>query len=235
MAGELLAERLATVRRRIADAAESVGRDPDGVDLLAVTKGWGADAAEAALTLGLTRLGENRVQEAEPKIASLPAAEWHLIGPLQSNKVRRAVNAFAVLEAVDSFRLLDRINAACHDAGISRTALLEVNVANDPAKHGFAGTELTDALADGQLAECLDRNSSIRVAGLMTVAPLVSDPRDAQPAFAGLRVLRDRLEDGLGRALPVLSMGMSADLEIAVAEGATLVRLGTALFGPRSV
>jgi hypothetical protein len=235
MAGELLAERLATVRRRIADAAESVGRDPDGVDLLAVTKGWGTDAAEAALALGLTRLGENRVQEAEPKIASLPAAEWHLIGPLQSNKVRRAVSAFAVLEAVDSFRLLDRINAACHDLGVSRTVMLEVNVANDPAKHGFAGAELTEALVGGQLAECLDRSSSIRLAGLMTVAPLVSDPRDAQPAFAGLRVLRDRLEDGLGRALPVLSMGMSADLEIAVAEGATLVRLGTALFGPRSV
>ena len=235
MNAERLAERLATVRRRIADAAECAGRDPAGVDLLAVTKGWGVDAAEAAMALGLTRLGENRVQEAEPKIAALPSAEWHLIGPLQSNKVRRAVNAFTALDALDSFRLLERIQAACTEFAVTRAVLLEVNVAGDPAKHGFAPTELTDALADGSLTARLDRDTSVQVAGLMTVAPLVSDLEDARPAFAGLRVLRDRLEDGLGRALPVLSMGMSADLEIAVAEGATMVRLGTALFGPRAV
>lgn len=206
---------------RLRAAAERAGRDPDGFRIVAVTKGFGTEVARAALDAGLTRLGENRVQEALPKIEALPGAEWHLVGRLQRNKVRKAVAAFALIHSVDSVELLQRISDEAVDA--RPLLLLQVNVTAEPTKAGFAPERLDEALpAIGD-----------RVVGLMTMARHDADAEEQRRTFAALRVLRDRLQDRAGIGLPELSMGMSGDAEAAVAEGATLVRIGTAIFGPR--
>lgn len=209
-----------TARLRL--AAERAGRDPETFRIVAVTKGFGTEVARAALQAGLTRLGENRVQEALLKIAALPGAEWHLVGRLQRNKVRRAVAAFAVIHSVDSVELLRRLTDDARAAGAPRL-LLQVNVTGERTKAGFASERLDEAVAA----------LSDRVVGLMTMARHDADPDEQRRTFAALRMLRDRLQDRAGIGLPELSMGMSGDAEAAVAEGATLVRIGTALFGPR--
>jgi pyridoxal phosphate enzyme (YggS family) len=211
------------VTLRLRAAAEAAGRDPDGFRIVAVTKGFGIDVASAALEAGLTRLGENRVQEALPKIEALPAAEWHLVGRLQRNKARRAVAAFAMIHSVDSVELLRRLDADATEAGLAPRLLLEVNVSGEPTKAGFAPERLQGAEAA----------LSDRVVGLMTMARHDADADEQRRTFAALRSLRDRLQERTGIGLPELSMGMSGDAEAAVAEGATLVRIGTALFGPR--
>ena len=190
---------------------------------MAVTKGFGTEVARAALEAGLTRLGENCVQEALPKIEALPGAEWHLVGRLQRNKVRKAVAAFAVIHSVDSAELLRRLSDEPGETGLAPRLLLQVNVTADPTKAGFAPERLDEALpATGD-----------RVVGLMTMARHDADADEQRRTFAALRDLRDRLQERAGIGLPELSMGMSRDAEAAVAEGATLVRIGTALFGPR--
>ena len=211
------------VTARLRAAAERAGRDPDGFRMVAVTKGFGIDVARAALEAGLTRLGENRVQEALPKIQALPAAEWHLVGRLQRNKARKAVGAFAMIHSVDSLALLRRLDADATQAGLAPRLLLEVNVSGEPTKAGFAPDQLED----------MDAPLSERVVGLMTMARQDAEPDEQRRTFASLRVLRDRLQERTGVGLPELSMGMSGDAEAAVAEGATLVRIGTAIFGPR--
>ena len=188
-----------------------------------MTKGFETDVARAALDAGLTRLGENRVQEALPKIEALPGAEWHLVGRLQRNKVRKAVAAFALIHSVDSVELLRRLTDEANDTGLAPRLLLQVNVTAEPTKAGFARERLDEALpAIGN-----------RVVGLMTMARHDADADEQRRTFATLRDLRDRLQERAGIALPELSMGMSGDAEAAVAEGATLVRIGTAIFGPR--
>ncbi|HET8571927.1 MAG TPA: YggS family pyridoxal phosphate-dependent enzyme [Candidatus Limnocylindria bacterium] len=221
-----IAKRRDALLGRLRAAAEAAGRDPDGFRIVAVTKTFPTVVCRAAFDAGLTALAENRVQEALPKIAALPEAEWHLVGHLQSNKVRRAVASFATIHSVDSVDLLRRIDAAAHDLVRRPRLLLQVNVSGEPMKSGFAPPtvlqpDTVDALAGTQ---------NVDVVGLMTIGPQHADPR---PGFAGLRRLRDGLQEKLGRPLPELSMGMSADAEAGVAEGATLVRIGTALFGPR--
>jgi pyridoxal phosphate enzyme (YggS family) len=211
------------VAARLRIAAERAGRDPDGFRIVAVTKGFGADVARSAFDAGLTRLGENRVQEALPKIEALRDAEWHLVGRLQRNKVRKALGAFAVIHSVDSVDLLRRLGEDMTAAGLAPRLLLQVNVSGEATKAGFA---------PGRLDEAIPALSN-RVVGLMTMARQGADEVEQHRTFATLRVLRDRLQDRSGIGLPELSMGMSADAEAAVAEGATLVRIGTALFGPR--
>ena len=209
---------------RLRQAAAANGHDPERLRIVAVTKTWPAEVARAALDAGLTRLGESRIQEAEPKIAAVPDAEWHFIGRLQSNKARRAVRGFAVIHSVGSLELLERVMEIAAEEGRGPSLLLQVNVSGEEAKAGIA----PDAALTG--ARRLAGNG---LAGLMTIAPMGTSVDEARRIFARLRELRDRLEHEAGIGLPELSMGMSADAEAAAAEGATLVRIGTALFGSR--
>ncbi len=217
-------ERHARLLTRLRETAAASGHDPERLRIVAVTKTWPIEVARAALDSGLTRLGESRIQEAEPKVAALPDAEWHFIGRLQSNKARRAVRGFSVIHSVDSFELLQRIGELALEDARTPALLLQVNVTGDEAKAGLA----PDAVLGG--APSL---ATAGVIGLMTMAAMGASFEEARRAFARLRELRDRLEQLAGIGLPELSMGMSADAEAAAAEGATLVRIGTALFGPR--
>lgn len=205
------------------DVAAASGHDPDRLRIVGVTKTHPIETVRAALAAGITLLGESRVQEAEPKVAAAPEAEWHFIGRLQSNKVRRVVRAFPVVHSVDSAALLERIDRIASEEGRRPRVLLEVNVSGEAAKAG---------LAPGALST-IDVPVTVPLVGLMTIAPMDADPHGARSVFGRLRELRDGLEQRLGIDLPELSMGMSADAEAAAAEGATLVRIGTALFGPR--
>jgi PLP dependent protein len=207
---------------RLRAVAEANGHDPGRLRIVAVTKGWPVEVARAAVAAGLTMLGESRVQEAEPKVEALPAAEWHLVGRLQSNKARRAAKAFAVVHSVDSPRLLDLLAA---DGEHRPRLLLQVNVTGEAAKAGMTSGELLG------LTESL---GTAPVIGLMTIARMGATNEEARATFRALRELRERLAQASGIGLEELSMGMSADAEAAAAEGATLVRIGTALFGPRA-
>ena len=212
------------VRERIARACEQVGRDPASVTLIAVSKGQPADAISAAAGAGIRHFGENRIQEALPKIEQATAAgveaTWHLVGHLQSNKAKAAASAFDVIHSVDSARLLARLDAA---AAPPRDVLLQVNVAAEPQKQGVA-PEAVDTLVEATHA-----TDSLRLRGLMTIAPIAADPEEVRPLFRALRLLAERFE------LPDLSMGMTDDFEVAIEEGATLVRVGRAIFGERTL
>lgn len=194
------------------------GGDPDQVAIVAVTKGFDVSACREALEAGLTQLGENRVQEALPKIEALPGADWHLIGHLQTNKVRHILGRFALIQSVDSMHLVETL--ARYTPG--QRVLVEVNVAREPQRTG---------VDPGEAAGFIDRVSELlNLEGLMGMGPADGDPR---PAFEELKLLRDQAQERLGKALPILSMGMSGDYEVAVRAGSTMLRLGTALFGPR--
>jgi pyridoxal phosphate enzyme (YggS family) len=217
------------VRSRIAQACASAGRDPAGVELLAVTKSQPALAAEFAGRYGLRAVGENRVQEAVEKRAQTAAGvAWELIGHLQSNKARLAVLHFDRIQSADSARLLGILDREAGALGKAMPVLLQVNAGLDPAKSGVEPDEAPRLLA----AALMLRN--LRVEGLMTIAPLAGGIDAARRAFARLRELRDRLSAETGAPLRELSMGMSADMDAAVAEGSTIVRVGTALFGERA-
>ena len=228
-----LAERIDRVRQLIADAAVHAGRSPSEVCLVAVSKTVDADQALAAAELGIRHFGENRVQEAEEKIAvlagRLPAGvQWHLIGHLQTNKARVASGLFDMIESVDSVRLAQSLNRLAGERGAPLRILLEVNVAGEESKFGFAPNQLTEALAIILDLPMLD------VRGLMTVAPAVTNPEDARPVFRSLRELRDVLNASVANDhLEELSMGMTHDFPVAIAEGATIVRVGRAIFGER--
>ena len=223
--GEILGE----VRERIRAACDRAGRDPGGVEIVAVTKTHGADVVKEAWDAGLRIVGENKVQEAAwKKPASVSGPQWHLIGHLQSNKVRHALELFDFIHSVDSAKLADRINFIADEIGASPHVLLEVNVSGEKSKSGMAPEAVRQTL-EHISAEC----PRITVEGLMTMAPFSENPEDARPYFRRLRELRDSLQDAIGVGLPRLSMGMSGDYEVAVEEGATWVRLGTVLFGER--
>ena len=209
-----LAQNLASVRERISRA----GRDPDEVTIVAVTKGFGADVCQKALDAGLTILGENRVQEALGKMAAVHGAQWHLIGHLQTNKVRQAAGRFALIQSVDSLHLAERLA----QIDPKQDVLVEVNIAREPQKSGV-DPDRAIVLID-EVSKHLD------LQGLMAMGPTEGDPT---PAFRELGRLRDEAQERLGRSLPILSMGMSGDFEAAVAAGSTMVRLGQILFGPR--
>jgi len=209
-----IAQRLVSVRERIA----RTGRNPDDIVIVAVTKGFGAETCKAAIEAGLRVLGENRVHEAKLKMEMVPGAVWHLIGHLQTNKVRQAAGHFALIHSVDSVRLAADLARADPEQAV----LLEVNVAREAQKHGVEPGHAVDVISAV--------SSLLQLKGLMAMGPSAGDPA---PAFRELRQLRDEAEQRLGKRLPVLSMGMSGDFEAAVEAGSTMVRLGQALFGPR--
>lgn len=216
------------LRARIAERCHAAGRNPQEVTLLPVTKTHPAAAAEYAARYGLTAVGENRVQEAVDKQAQTAAAvRWELIGHLQSNKAKLAVTHFGRIQSVDSEKLLNVLDRAAGELGRRLPVLLQVNAGNDPAKFG---AEPADAprLLDLALAK-----PHLQVDGLMTIAPLSDDPAVARRTFANLRAIRDQLAARTGAPLRELSMGMSGDLDAAIAEGSTLVRVGSALYGAR--
>ena len=217
------------VRERIAGAAARSGRDAGQVILVGVVKTVPPAIIGQALGLGLTDLGENRVQEADAHVAALgrAAARWHLIGHLQRNKVARAVALFDRVHALDSVELAEALSRRAVEAGRRMPVLVEVNVSGEASKFGVAPEALMGLL------ERAAGLPGLTLEGLMTVGAKVARAEEARPAFARLRGLRDRAGPALGRALPELSMGMSSDFEVAVEEGATLVRVGTALFGGR--
>ena len=230
----LIRDRSDAVLARLRQAAVAGGRDPDEVRLVAVTKGFGRDVIREASHAGLTRFGENRVQEAIPKMDAAPEAEWHLVGHLQANKVRPAVRAFAAIHSVDSLDLLVRIDRIAAEEGRAPSVFLQVNVTGEATKAGFPLDWFEAAVQrPGPLADAIAGLGAARLVGLMTIGPAGVPPDVSRRAFATLRRLRDGLALLVGRPLPELSMGMTADAEAAVAEGATLVRIGTAIFGPR--
>lgn len=220
---ERIRERYEALLERLRAIAAANGHDPGRLRIVGVTKTHPIELARAAIEAGISRLGENRVQEAEPKIAAVPEAEWHFIGRPQSNKVRRVVGAFAVIHSVDSPELLARIDRTAEEEAREPRVLLQVNVSGEASKAGMGPAALHSIQAPGH----------VRLVGLMTIAPMGASQAEARAVFRRLRELRDQLEQSLDISLPELSMGMSADADAAAAEGATLVRIGTALFGER--
>ncbi len=227
---EWLAANIARVRDNIAQAARNVGRSPDEVTLVAVSKTKPLELVKLAYQVGLTHFGENRVQEALPKIAAFhpPDVSWQMIGHLQSNKAGKVAGAFDCIESVDNLRLAQALNRHAAELGNRLPVLLQVNVAGEASKEGMSMEE-TFALAR-QIVEL----PHLEVQGLMTIAPLVKDAEEVRPVFRGLRELRDRLREEIPHcSWSQLSMGMTDDYVVAIEEGATIVRIGRAIFGER--
>jgi len=223
-----LAENLEAIRQRIKAACDRSEREPNSVTLLAVAKSQPPEIVTAAAALGLNFFGENKIQEAKVKIPLCPGKlRWHFIGHLQSNKCRDAVEFFEMIQSVDSLPLAQEINKRCEQAAKTMPVLLEVNVAGEASKFGCQPERL---LAELKEMHALPR---LEIRGLMTVPPWSLEPEKARPHFQQLRELKTRCEQVVGAPLPHLSMGMSGDFEAAIEEGATMVRLGTALFGQR--
>jgi PLP dependent protein len=222
----------AAVLERIAAACDRAGRVPASVQLVAVSKTVGPERLVAAVEAGITTLAENRVQEGAAKVPLVAGATWHLVGPLQSNKARRALETFDVIQTVDSVELAERLDRLAREIGDAGSAnrypvLIQVNVDDDPSKAGFAPGDLRAALASIADLEALD------VRGLMTIGRLVTDAEAARRTFRTLRETSARLREGGAILGPDLSMGMTDDFEVAVEEGATIVRVGRAIFGER--
>jgi pyridoxal phosphate enzyme (YggS family) len=223
-----LAENLNLIQQKIAAACERAGRDVNSVALLAVTKGQPPEVVNEAARLGLTLFGENKVQEAKAKIPLCSGKlRWQMIGHLQSNKCRDAVKLFGMIQSVESLNLAQEISKRAEQAGKTMPILLEVNAVSEASKFGYRPEQL--------LAELAQINSlpRIEVHGLMTLPPWSPVAENVRPVFRQTRELKERCEKILGAPLPHLSMGMSGDFEVAIEEGATMVRIGTALFGPR--
>jgi pyridoxal phosphate enzyme (YggS family) len=219
---------LAVVRREIAEAATAADRDPSTVRLVAVSKTHPADAVAAVAGTGQKIFGESRVQEAREKIPACPGdLEWHFIGHLQKNKVRQALPLFSFFHSIDSAALAQAMDRIAGEMGKPVEGLLEVNVSGEETKHGFKPDELRREFA------ALAKLPHLRIRGLMTMAPYSENPEDARPYFRALRELRDELQSAHNHPLPELSMGMSGDYAPAIAEGATLVRIGSSIFGDR--
>ena len=224
-----LAENLESVHARIAAACARAGRAPDAVRLLAVSKTYGPDAVRAAAAAGQRWFGENRVQEAAAKIPECPGnLAWHLIGHLQSNKAALAARLFDWVHSVDSAKLLETLDRHAAEAGRTLRALVQVNVSGERSKSGLAPAAVPEVLA---LAH---RLRNVQIVGLMTIPPLAEDPETARPCFRKLRELRGEWAAATGLELPELSMGMTHDLDVAIEEGATFVRVGTGIFGARA-
>jgi len=224
-----IVDRLAGVRQRVAAAAVGCGRDPQSITLIAVGKKFPAEIVRMAVEAGAVDLGENRVQEAVAKRPEVPGARWHLIGPLQRNKARAALEVFDIVHTLDRSELADRLQFLLGERWPGRRldVLVEVNIGLEPQKAGALPGEAADLMRH---ALGCDR---LAVRGLMAIPPWEEDPEASRPHFRALRELRDKLQQDVGVPLPELSMGMSHDFEVAIAEGATMVRVGTAIFGPR--
>ncbi len=217
------------VRERMANAAERALREPSDVLLVAVTKTVEPPRIAECIAAGVTAIGENRIQEAERKFGDLPKVERHMVGHLQRNKVPRALELFDMIQSVDSPRLAREISKRASAAGLDVDVLVEVNTSGEESKYGFSPDEVVD-----ELAEMADLHG-LRVRGLMTVGAFEADPDDVRPSFRLLRNIRDRVEEAVipGVGMDHLSMGMTNDYEVAIEEGATIVRVGRAIFGER--
>jgi pyridoxal phosphate enzyme (YggS family) len=222
-----LSSRSVDLLNHLAAAAGRAGRDFSKIQIIAVSKTQPVSAIIEALRTGFTHFGENKVQEARGKIESIGRGVWHLIGHLQTNKAKDAVRLFDSIDSVDRLDLVQEINHRADAIGKTQNVLLQVNVAGESTKFGCA-TESARSLA-----EAINAMPRLALNGLMTIAPYSPDPEKSRPHFAALRELRNKLETDTGLKLPVLSMGMSGDYEVAVEEGATHLRIGTALFGER--
>jgi PLP dependent protein len=228
----LLAVRLADVRARVRAAAQKCGRQPDDVRLIAISKTHPASVIKQVCQLGATDFGENRVQEAEGKIVEIgrEKVRWHLVGHLQANKARRAVNLFDVIHSVDSLDLAQRLDRLCvEESRESLPVLIQVDLAHEETKSGIEESELT------HMVENLGPLTRVKLIGLMTLPPFFDDPEQSRAFFRRLRELRDELNQrgAFGERTGELSMGMTHDFEVAIEEGATMVRIGTAIFGER--
>ena len=231
----LIARNIAEVQERIAAAARRTGRPPEEIALMAVSKTFPPEVIREAYNAGHRLFGENRVQEfAEkaPTLSDLAGAEWHMIGHLQTNKAAKAAELFSAVDSVDSLRLAEKLNAAADKANKRLPVLIEINVGGEAAKSGAA----PDSQELEQLLAAAPRLEALQFRGLMTIPPFTEDPQQARPYFRRLRELRDQIAACRlpGIALDVLSMGMSHDFEVAIEEGSTCVRVGTAIFGERS-
>jgi len=229
-----IADNVAEIRERIARAASRVGRNPDSVTLMAVSKTVEPERIQEAYAAGLRVFGENRVQEFEGKSAALSElkdAEWHLIGHLQSNKAKKAAELFHAIDSVDSLRLAERLNQAATEAGKKLAVLIEIKVAEEESKAGIP----LDSPELEKLLRAAPQLESLQIRGLMTVPPFTGDAEGARPYFRLLRDLRDQIgaRKLLSIQMDALSMGMSHDFEVAIEEGSTCVRVGTAIFGAR--
>jgi pyridoxal phosphate enzyme (YggS family) len=229
--GADIAENLLAVRRRIDAAAHRAHRSPSDIQLVAVSKTFSADFVRIAASLGQRAFGENRVQEAVGKIDALAdlGLDWHLVGHLQSNKARRAATAFSCIESIDSVDLVTKVDRAAAEQGTRTRVLIQVDLARETTKYGIDESVVMPVVSAAAEAR------AIRLSGLMIVPPIPDQPEDSRPWFSRLRALRDRLvSDGIPPdCLADLSMGMSHDFEVAIEEGATIVRVGTAIFGRR--
>jgi len=227
---EPLRDRVARVLDRVARAASRSGRTAESIRLVAVSKTHPVERVAEAYEAGLRVFGENYVQEAEEKVRAVPDAEWHLIGKLQANKVRKAVSLFGWIQAVDSTRLLAEISRRCVEAGKTLPVLVEVNLAGEGSKAGIPPEEVQALLSSAAALP------GVRVRGLMAIPPMTEDPEGSRPYFVRLRELLDRCASTGGAVgeMTELSMGMSSDFEAAIEEGATMVRVGTAIFGSRA-
>jgi pyridoxal phosphate enzyme (YggS family) len=230
---ETIAANLAAVREGIARAAAAASRAPESIRLIAVSKTFGVDAVRAAIACGQYDFGENRVQEALPKIAALANEvdiRWHLIGHLQSNKARKAARPFDVIHSIDSIELLNKVDQAAYESRRTPEVLVQVDLAGEATKHGATRESIR------RLFDAAPALRAVRLTGLMILPPWFDDPEQTRPYFRELRALRDTLaRDGVPQdQLRELSMGMSHDFEVAIAEGATMIRVGTAIFGPRT-
>ncbi len=223
-----VAENLAVIQQRISAACERAGRAPESVTLLAVTKGQPPEVVNEAGKLGLTFIGENKIQEAKSKIPLCSGKlRWHFIGHLQTNKCRDAVELFEMIQSVDSLHVAQEISKRAEQAGKTMPILLEVNLAGEASKFGYAPDRVQAELKQ------LNDLPRLEIHGFMTVPPWTSNAEHVRPVFRQMRELKERAEQTLGAPLPHLSMGMTGDFEVAIEEGATIVRIGTALFGPR--
>lgn len=223
-----LVERLQEIRDRLHTATQKAGRQPHEVDLMAVSKTFPVEDVQEAVDAGQTLFGENRVQEALSKIPALPAElRWHLIGHLQSNKVRKILPFVEAIQSIDTLDLARQVNRIAGELQLTAKVYLEVNIGDEASKHGFAPADLKTQIED------LLSLTHLRIQGLMGIPPFEPDPESTRPWFSALRELRDDLQVRSGLSLSGLSMGMSHDFEIAIQEGSTLVRVGSAIFGAR--
>lgn len=223
-----VAANLTEIHQHIHAACARAGRSADDVTLIAVTKTFSADRVREAYDCGQRHVGENRLQEAESKIPLLPASlQWHYIGQLQRNKVRKVLPQFCLIHSIDSLRLAQYADEVARDLGLFPKVLLQLNLAKEESKAGFTAEQLRESW------DSLLRLERLEIMGLMTVPPAVEDPEQSRPWFTALRHLRDELATLSDTPLPYLSMGMSGDYSIAIEEGATHIRVGSAVFGKR--
>jgi len=223
-----VSERLQLVKNRVLEALVNSGRSEGDCELLVVSKTWPAERVAEVVDAGQVSFGENKVQEAEGKIPQLPNhLRWHLIGHLQRNKVRKALPLFTTLHGIDSLKLARYTSGIAKELNVLPEVYIQVNIANEPSKNGYSPDVLKDEI------DSLCELDGIKILGLMGIPPVAKTPEDSRRWFVAIRELRDNLERRSGRSLPGLSMGMSGDYEVAIQEGSTVVRVGSAIFGAR--